>query len=69
MLICHLLVSPPLLTQVVLQVYHASEIPFVYGNPSDASASASFLSDVMLDYWISFATSLNPNDGLGNKRQ
>ena len=22
----------------------------------------------MLDYWISFATSLNPNDGLGNKR-
>ena len=52
----------------VLQVYHASEIFSVYGAPNDTSASATSLSNVMLDYWISFATILDPNDGYGNKR-
>ena len=49
-------------------MFHTSEIQFVYGAPNDTSAAATLLSGVMLDYWISFATSLNPNDGLGNKR-
>ena len=49
-------------------MYHGSEIPFVYGAPNDTSTAATSLSDVMLDYWISFATSLDPNDGYGNKR-
>ncbi len=34
----------------------------------DASAADWTLSERMLDYWISFATSLDPNDGLGHAR-
>ena len=53
----------------VLQVYHGSELLSIYPDLSnDTSAAATLLSDVMLDYWISFATSLDPNDGYGNKR-
>ena len=51
-----------------LQVYHSSEIVFLYGTPKDTSAAATSLSDVMLDYRILFATSLNPDDGQGIKR-
>ncbi|KAF8831846.1 hypothetical protein HHX47_DHR1000916 [Lentinula edodes] len=47
---------------------HASEIPFVYGAPPNATASATGLSEMMIDYWVSFATSLNPNDGKGIAR-
>ncbi|CAA7263293.1 unnamed protein product [Cyclocybe aegerita] len=49
-------------------VSHVSEVVFVYGVPSDRSASALHLSSIMIDYWVSFATSLTPNDGLGNQR-
>ncbi|KAF8961457.1 extracellular triacylglycerol lipase precursor [Flammula alnicola] len=49
-------------------VSHGSEVFFVYGAPPDTSASALHLSSVMIDYWVSFATSLDPNDGLGNPR-
>ncbi|KAJ7937846.1 esterase 1 [Mycena leptocephala] len=49
-------------------VYHASEIPYVYGAPSDTSPSAVLISRIMTDYWVSFATSLTPNDGLGTPR-
>ena len=59
--------TPSLLT-ILSSVYHSSELLFVYGSPNDTSPAATSLSDVMLDYWISFATSLDPNDGLGNKR-
>ncbi|KAJ6606213.1 esterase 1 [Mycena vulgaris] len=51
-----------------LGVTHASEIPFVYGAPRNGSASDGFLSLVMIEYWVSFATSLTPNDGLGVPR-
>ncbi|KAJ6552243.1 esterase 1, partial [Mycena vulgaris] len=51
-----------------LGVFHSSEIAFVYGAPNDASPSALLLSRIMTDYWISFATSLTPNDGLGIPR-
>ncbi|KAJ6584090.1 esterase 1 [Mycena vulgaris] len=54
---------PPL-----LGVCHSSEIPFVYGGLSDPSASALLISRLMTDYWVSFATSLTPNDGLGIQR-
>ncbi|PBK58402.1 alpha/beta-hydrolase, partial [Armillaria solidipes] len=50
-----------------LGVYHSSEIDFVYGqlNSSSEPASSILLSEMMVDYWVSFATSLDPNDGLG----
>ncbi|KAF8802044.1 extracellular triacylglycerol lipase precursor [Phlegmacium glaucopus] len=49
-------------------VSHGSEVPFVYGAPSDTSASALRISILMIDYWVSFATSLDPNDGHGTPR-
>ncbi|KAJ7050195.1 extracellular triacylglycerol lipase precursor, partial [Mycena amicta] len=49
-------------------VTHAVELTYVYGLPSDQSASSIALSSIMVDYWVSFATSLTPNDGLGNPR-
>ncbi|KAK0229994.1 triacylglycerol lipase 3 [Armillaria nabsnona] len=53
-----------------LGVHHASEIDFVYGqlNSSSEPASSILLSEMMVDYWVSFATSLDPNDGLGTSR-
>jgi carboxylesterase type B len=49
-------------------VSHGSEVPFVYGVPSDNSASARRISSIMIDYWVSFANCLDPNDGHGNPR-
>lgn len=49
-------------------VFHASEVGFVYGHPPNGTASAVQLSEIMMDYWISFATSLDPNDGHGVSR-
>ena len=50
-----------------LGVYHSSELPYFY--PSSTKnlnwQSTTRLSRVMLDYWISFAVSLTPNDGKG----
>ncbi|KAK0460654.1 extracellular triacylglycerol lipase precursor [Desarmillaria tabescens] len=53
-----------------LGVPHTSEIDFVYGklNSSSEPASSMLLSEMMIDYWVSFATSLDPNDGLGTSR-
>jgi len=50
-----------------LGVYHSSEIPYVYGAPPAVPSSIK-LSSIMIDYWVSFATSLDPNDGRGNPR-
>ncbi|KAJ7082606.1 esterase 1 [Mycena crocata] len=55
-----------------LGVCHASEVAYMM--PSSAlggtlnSTSAEALSIQMMDYWISFAVSLNPNDGKGCDR-
>jgi carboxylesterase type B len=49
-------------------VSHGSEVTFVYGWPASATLSSAALSLQMIDYWISFATSLDPNDGRGNLR-
>ena len=66
---CSLLPSLVTLScELFFQVYHSAELPFVYGAPNDTSAAATSLSDAMIDYWISFATSLDPNDGRGKPR-
>lgn len=52
-----------------ISVSHGSELSFVYGVPADQSPSAINLSNIMVDYWVSFATSLDPNDRLGNARK
>ncbi|OCB90794.1 esterase 1 [Sanghuangporus baumii] len=46
-------------------VSHGAEVTYVYGVQQFISAS-SVLSKNMMDYWISFATSLDPNDQFGN---
>jgi acetylcholinesterase len=51
----------------VLPVSHGSEVVFVYGQPPQTPSSIK-LSSIMIDYWVSFATSLDPNDGRGNPR-
>ena len=58
----------PVLTLLII-VSHGSEVFFVYGAPPDTSASALNLSRIMIDYWVSFATSLDPNDGHGSPRK
>ncbi|EKM78265.1 hypothetical protein AGABI1DRAFT_75767 [Agaricus bisporus var. burnettii JB137-S8] len=49
-------------------VTHGVEVPYVFGAPSDQSASSLRISALMIDYWVSFATSLDPNDGKGLPR-
>ncbi|KAJ6469165.1 esterase 1, partial [Mycena vitilis] len=50
-------------------VAHLSELPYVYGGITAANGTAkAALSEMMQDYWISFATSLDPNDGKGSDR-
>ncbi|CAK5266236.1 unnamed protein product [Mycena citricolor] len=51
-----------------LGVEHGSEIDYILGGLNDTSASSVLLSQIMMDYWISFATSLTPNDGIGSER-
>jgi len=51
-----------------LGVSHESEIPYVYGTVENPTESDSVLSTAMIDYWVSFATSLDPNDGKGSPR-
>ncbi|KAK7021345.1 hypothetical protein VNI00_017448 [Paramarasmius palmivorus] len=56
-----------------LGVAHGSDLPYVFGfasfppsfvpTPTEAEAS-----EQIIDYWVSFATSLDPNDGLGSER-
>ncbi|KAK0489148.1 extracellular triacylglycerol lipase precursor [Armillaria novae-zelandiae] len=57
-------------TPAYLGVPHGGEIPFVFGRTAAMNESAPVvaLSTVMIDYWVSFATSLDPNDGLGSPR-
>ncbi|KAG7445275.1 esterase 1 [Guyanagaster necrorhizus] len=51
-------------------VPHTTELYFIYGelNSSTEPASSILLGEMMVDYWVSFATSLDPNDGLGTSR-
>ncbi|THV00777.1 extracellular triacylglycerol lipase precursor [Dendrothele bispora CBS 962.96] len=45
-----------------------SELGYVYGTTMNSTPSDLRLSLNMIDYWVSFATSLDPNDGLGSPR-
>jgi len=51
-------------------VSHGSEVLYVYGGVAlvGGTPSAIKLSTIMIDYWLSFATCLDPNDGHGNPR-
>jgi len=49
-------------------VFHSSEISFVFGRPNSPAPTAAKLSSLMVEYWVSFATSLDPNDGIGLPR-
>ncbi|CAK5277527.1 unnamed protein product [Mycena citricolor] len=51
-----------------LGVAHGSEVFYVFGTPADTSSASVTISRIMTDFWISFATSLTPNDGLGIPR-
>ncbi|KAF9477645.1 extracellular triacylglycerol lipase precursor [Pholiota conissans] len=64
----YLFTQPQLFNAPSLGVSHGSEVFFVYGAPPDTSAPALLLSSLMIDYWVSFATSLDPNDGHGLPR-
>lgn len=51
-------------------VGHGDEVVYVYGavKALNGTAAAQLLSAQMINYWVSFATSLDPNDGLGTTR-
>ncbi|EEB93867.1 hypothetical protein MPER_07425, partial [Moniliophthora perniciosa FA553] len=54
-----------------LGVVHSSDINYLFGFASlppsfIPSPSAAQVSEQIIDYWVSFATSLDPNDGLGS---
>ena len=54
----------------VVLVSHAAELFNVYGQSVIVPHVDVDFSDVpMMDYWISFATSLDPNDGRGEPRE
>ncbi|KAF9531107.1 extracellular triacylglycerol lipase precursor [Crepidotus variabilis] len=63
----YLFIQPQPSIDPALGVAHASEITSVYGLQS-GSAPALALSEQMVDYWVSFATSLDPNDNRGYRR-
>ncbi|KAF5335023.1 hypothetical protein D9758_016192 [Tetrapyrgos nigripes] len=51
-----------------LGVFHSSEVRYVYGGVQNPTPSDATLSPNMMDYWISFTTSLDPNDDKGSSR-
>ncbi|KAF8170778.1 esterase 1 [Pholiota molesta] len=61
-----LLPSPPALGSI--GVAHSTEINYVFNTLIKKTPTAQALSTAMQDYWLSFVTSLSPNDGRGSKR-
>jgi acetylcholinesterase len=50
-------------------VFHSSELPYFFWDMGkNGPPKSAILSRAMLDYWISFAVSLTPNDGKGTER-
>lgn len=64
----YLFTQPQTTNSAYLGVTHGTEVVYVYGAPPTTNASDVAISRMMMDYWISFATSLNPNDGKGSTR-
>ncbi|KAI0251263.1 esterase 1 [Lactifluus subvellereus] len=56
-------------TNSSLGVFHSSELPYLFSDlAKNGPQKTAQLSRAMLDYWISFAVSLTPNDGKGTSR-
>lgn len=49
-------------------VSHSVEIAYVFGSWLNAGPGSRPLSASIIDYWLSFAVSLDPNDGKGTER-
>lgn len=56
------------LDEPALGVPHGAEIPYIFGNTADPTDAACEVEIAMMDYWISFSVSGNPNDGKGTQR-
>ena len=62
----YLFTDPQPSVNPALGVSHNAELPYLFANISTAGPpKVARLSRAMLDYWISFAVSLNPNDDKG----
>ncbi|KAJ7803519.1 esterase 1 [Mycena olivaceomarginata] len=66
-------ISPPTVGPTAhdaLGVTHTADLLYVFGLNTvfGRPPSAVILGTQMIDYWLSFATSLDPNDGLGSSR-
>lgn len=49
-----------------LGISHASDLPYLFQDlAKNGQSNTARLSLAMMDYWISFAVSLTPNDGKG----
>ena len=46
-------------------VTHGAEIAYVHGGVDPSDSAGQKFSNVVMDYWISFTVSLDPNDGKG----
>jgi len=65
----YLFTDPQPSAEPAVGVFHTAEIPYLFGNISTTGPPRTAnLSRMMLDYWISFAVSLTPNDGKGTSR-
>ncbi|KAH6906708.1 triacylglycerol lipase 3 [Coprinopsis sp. MPI-PUGE-AT-0042] len=49
-------------------VQHAAEMPYLFGDSTDPTPGGQHLSKLIMEYWISFAVNLDPNDNNGLKR-
>ncbi|KAF4602971.1 hypothetical protein EYR38_003375 [Pleurotus pulmonarius] len=63
----YLFSDPPTTGPAFQGVAHLAELPYIFGT-IDTPSYAKELSSLMIDYWVSFATSLDPNDGKGLRR-
>ena len=65
-LACHFHFPLVCMRSLICAVAHGTEIAFVYGSVLlDGTPAQVNTSLMMMDYWTSFTTSLNPNDGRG----
>ncbi|RPD53051.1 esterase 1 [Lentinus tigrinus ALCF2SS1-7] len=65
-----LFADPAAVADEKLGVTHGTDVPYMYGSPyvSGPMTKAGQVSLNMMDYIISFVTSVNPNDGKGSSR-
>ncbi|KAH6896269.1 triacylglycerol lipase 3 [Coprinopsis sp. MPI-PUGE-AT-0042] len=49
-------------------VRHAAEVPYLFGDSTDPTLGGQHLSKLIMEYWISFAVNLDPNDNKGLER-